>query len=59
MRIAIIDGIEIINVIVGDEIPENGIECPEIVCVGWTYVDEEFIAPVAVYDLKIDDTQAL
>jgi hypothetical protein len=49
MRIAIIENQEVVNVIVGDELPENGIECPETVCVGWTYVNEEFIAPPIVY----------
>jgi hypothetical protein len=49
MRIAIIENNEIVNVIVADELPENGIECPETVCVGWTYVDGKFIAPPIVY----------
>jgi hypothetical protein len=50
MRIAIIEGTEVINVIVGDKIPANGIECDEIVCIGWSYVDGEFIAPPIVIE---------
>jgi hypothetical protein len=49
MRIAIIENDEIVNVIVADELPENGIECPETVCVGWTYTQGEFVAPPIVY----------
>lgn len=49
MRIAIIENKEIVNVIVADELPDNGIECPETVCVGWTYDKGEFIAPPIVY----------
>ena len=49
MRIAIIENDEVINVIVGDELPSNGIECPETVCVNWTYDKGEFVAPSIVY----------
>ena len=49
MRIAIIENKEVINVIVSDELPTNGIECNEIVCVGWTYDKGEFIAPPIIY----------
>jgi hypothetical protein len=60
MRIAIIEGTEVSNVIVSDQIPENGIECPEYVSVGWTYKDEEFIAPLPVHvEETIDETDSL
>ena len=49
MRIAIIENKKVVNVIVGDELPANGIECDEIVCVGWTYDKNKFIAPPIVY----------
>lgn len=45
MRIAIIENEEVVNVIVGDAIPKNGIECDEIVCVGWSYINKKFVAP--------------
>jgi hypothetical protein len=58
MRIAIIEGTEVINVIVGDKVPKDGIECEEVVCVGWTYLDGEFIAPEPVYE-EVDDSQTM
>lgn len=56
MRIAIIEADEVINVIVADKVPKNGIECPEIVCVAWKYKDDEFIAPEPNY--STDETLA-
>jgi len=56
MRYAIIDGINVINVIDYDEQPSNpppGFEKPiiavqsDVASVGWTYVDGVFIAPPA------------
>lgn len=49
MRIAIIENEEVINVIVADEVPANGIECEDKVCVGWIYKGDSFIAPPIVY----------
>jgi hypothetical protein len=58
MRIAIIENDEIVNVIVGDELPANGIECPEKVCLGWIYHNGEFVAPPIVY-ADVDETETI
>jgi len=49
MRIAIIKNQEVVNVIIGDELPQNGVQCDEIVCVGWTYEKGKFVVPPIVY----------
>ncbi len=49
MRIAIVENEEVINVIIADEVPANGIECEDKVCIGWTYKNKSFIAPPIVY----------
>lgn len=55
MRIAIIENKEVINVIVADQLPENGIECEEIVSVGWTYDKGKFVAPPIVYAEEVTE----
>jgi hypothetical protein len=52
MRIAIIENEEVINVIIANEVPDNGIECEDKVCVGWIYKDDSFIAPPIVYAVE-------
>lgn len=46
MRIAIIENDIVVNVIVSEEIPDNGVECDDLVYAGWSYVDSIFIPPV-------------
>lgn len=52
MRIAIVENEIVVNVIVGEVIPKNGIECDDVVSLGWTCVKGKFIAPPAVADSK-------
>jgi hypothetical protein len=49
MRIAIIENDEVINVVIAEEVPDNGVQCEDKVCVGWTYKNGSFIAPPIVY----------
>ena len=60
MRYAIIKNDLVVNVIVADskfvkESKINAIECPENVCVGWSYLEEEFIAPEIIFDETISE----
>ena len=50
MRYAIIENTEVINVIVADDkfikdTKLTAIKCDDLICVGWSYIDGEFVAP--------------
>lgn len=47
MKYAVIDGTDVVNVILADSQPDGGVDVTgTAVGVGWTYVDSEFFPPV-------------
>lgn len=57
-RYAIIENEIIVNVIVADNDEFGGIQCEDRVCVGWKYIDGEFIAPPVIYKQPNLDNEA-
>lgn len=57
-RYAIIENEEVTNVIVADTDEFGGIQCEDKVCVGWKYINGEFIAPPIIYRQSNLDNEA-